>query len=402
MTKRADRSCCCTDRTPGPPSSFGCSTPPGSRRAATAIRWRLQVRDAIIADLVAEIVDVLRDGSTVRPEPGGAARAVSPGDIAVLVRANSQAEAVRAALLAAGVPSVLQARTNVFATRAATDWLALLEALEQPHRAGVVRRLALSAFVGADARTLLGWGDAGHDALAQQVRAWGAVLRRDGVAALFAAVDAEHRSTARLLGHTGGERLATDLRHIGDVLHTVATTESLGPAALLTWLRRRVQESDRLDPTAERSRRLDSDARAVQVVTVHMSKGLEFPLVYVPFAGNRWVEEPTVALFHDATGRADPRRRRLDRRGLEGVGRRAPTGGRRGGPAPALRRGDPRSFGVDVVVGALDHDPRLGAEPPAVRGPRGVAGPAARRRHGRPPRHESGPRAPAVGWRSPG
>jgi exodeoxyribonuclease V beta subunit len=275
----------------------------GLPTAADGLPLAPQVREVIITDLVAEIVDVLRDGSTVRPEPSGAARAVSPGDIAVLVRANSQAEAVRAALLAAGVPSVLQARTNVFATRAATDWLALLEALEQPHRAGVVRRLALGSFVGADATTLAGWGDAGHDRLAQQVRTWGAVLGADGVAALFAAVDTDHGCTARLLGRRGGERLATDLRHIADVLHAVATTESLGPAALLTWLRRRMSETDRLDPTAERSRRLDSDARAVQVVTVHMSKGLEFPLVYVPFAGSRWVEEPTVALFHDAAGR---------------------------------------------------------------------------------------------------
>ncbi|HEX3611214.1 MAG TPA: UvrD-helicase domain-containing protein [Sporichthyaceae bacterium] len=262
-----------------------------------------QVRERVTTDLVAEIVGVLGDGSTLRARPEAEAVAVTPGDIAVLVRTNSQAEQVRTALLAAGVPCVLQARTNVFATRAATDWLALLEALEQPHRAGVVRRLALSAFVGVGARTLLGWGDAGHDALAQQVRAWGAVLRRDGVAALFAAVDADHRGTARLLGRTGGERLATDLRHIADVLHAVATTESLGPAALLTWLRRRVQESDRLDPTAERSRRLDSDARAVQVVTVHMSKGLEFPLVYVPFGWSRWVDEPDVARYHDPTGR---------------------------------------------------------------------------------------------------
>jgi len=258
-------------------------------------------REAVTADLVAEIVDVLTDGTTFAAA-GAVPRPVSPGDIAVLVRTNSQAEQVRAALVAAGVPSVVHARTNVFATPAATDWLVLLESLEQPHRTARIRRLAASAFVGADAVWLAEGGE-GHDRLARQVHAWAGVLAADGVAAAFAAVDAEAGTTARLLRHVGGERRATDLRHIAEVLHAAALAESLGPAALLTWLRRRMLEALRREPGAERIRRLDSDALAVQVVTVHMSKGLEFPLVYVPFAWSRRINEPGVALYHDEGGR---------------------------------------------------------------------------------------------------
>jgi exodeoxyribonuclease V beta subunit len=260
------------------------------------------VRSRVIADLVAAVVDVLTDGSEVAAAPDGPWRAVLPGDIAVLVRSNSQAEQVRDALVSAGVPSVLRATSNVFATAAATDWLVLLEAVEQPHRVGRVRRLAVSAFIGRDAAGLDAGGEAAHDALAHALREWGTVLTERGVAALFTAVDAAHGAVARLLGQVGGERQATDLRHVGEILHTAAVREGLGPAALLTWLRRRIEEAA-TPQSAERSRRLDSDAAAVQVVTVHASKGLEFPLVYVPFGWDRNVNEPKVALFHDKEGR---------------------------------------------------------------------------------------------------
>ena len=60
----------------------------------------------------------------------------------------------------------------------------------------------------------------------------------------------------------------------------------LGVAALVEWLQRRIAEAAG-DLAEDRSRRLESDADAVQIVTVHRSKGLEFPVVYVPFAWDR-------------------------------------------------------------------------------------------------------------------
>jgi exodeoxyribonuclease V beta subunit len=260
-------------------------------------------RRAVAADLAQEVVARLRSGDTVCGEDDAEPRRLVPGDIAVLVRTNGQAEQIRDALVAVGVPAVLRATSNVFDTPAAHDWAVLLEALEQPHWTARVRRLALSEFVGLDAVALDLGGERGYDRLAEQVRTWARLLADSGVAALFAAVDAAHSVTARLLAQRGGERRLTDLRHIADVLHQAAVTEGLGPAALSTWLRRRMLEAQRSEPGAERSRRLDSDAAAVQVVTVHTSKGLEFPLVYLPFGWSRYVDQPEVALYHDPAGR---------------------------------------------------------------------------------------------------
>jgi len=90
-------------------------------------------------------------------------------------------------------------------------------------------------------------------------------------------------SRSASLATVDGERRLTDLRHVGQLLHAAAVTDQMGTTALTAWLRRRIAETGEDTGNEERSRRLESDAEAVQVLTIHRSKGLEFPIVYLPF-----------------------------------------------------------------------------------------------------------------------
>ncbi len=206
---------------------------------------------------------------------------------------------MQAQLQAAAVPVVLTGKTSVFATPAAAEWQRLLEALEQPHRTTRVRRVALTCFVGLDAAGLDSAGDDFADDLALKLRIWGAVLEERGVAAMFEAVSLDQQLQPRILSLVNGERLLTDLRHIAQVMHEAALEGQLGLTALLVWLRRRISEAAG-EGGQERSRRLETDAAAVQIITVHTSKGLEFPVVMVPFAWDHFAgRDPSTAVFHD-------------------------------------------------------------------------------------------------------
>ncbi|MCW2605567.1 MAG: exodeoxyribonuclease beta subunit, partial [Frankiales bacterium] len=238
-------------------------------------------RTAVAVDVAQEVVRLLQADRTVTPRTGEP-RPLDAGDVAVLVRTGAQARLVRDELLAVGVPVVLTTTASVFATEASADWQVLLEALEQPHRSGRVRRLALTALVGETAATLDAGGAEVTDVLALRLRGWAEVLQERGVAALFAAVSEAQGLVPRLLSQPDGERLLTDLRHVTEALHAAALQGQLGLSGLLGWLRSRSDEAGG-DLDQERSRRLDTDAAAVQVVTVHASKGLEFPVVLVPY-----------------------------------------------------------------------------------------------------------------------
>ncbi len=255
------------------------------------------LREAVACDVAADVVDLLSSGAEFEGSP------VEPGDIAVLVRTNAQGAMVRETLGRAGVPAVFAGGGSVFATPSARSWLRLLEAMEQPHRSGRVRSAALSVFLGRDEATLDESGDELADVLGQRLRQWADLLADRGVAAFLEVLTAEEGLPERVLGRPDGERVLTDLRHVGQVLHAAAQRESLGLTALVEWLRRRIAQAA-VEGADERSRRLESDAAAVQVMTVHVSKGLEFPVVYVPFGWDRWMPDtPAVLRLHDDEGR---------------------------------------------------------------------------------------------------
>jgi len=251
------------------------------------------LRPHIARDLAADIGALLHSGATFDGLP------LKAKDIVVITESHTDARVCFDALAAAGVPAVYTGDTDVLKSDAAADWLTLLEAFDQLHRPGMVRAAAVTMFFGETAQTLAFGGDALTDRVADTLRQWADHAREAGVAAIFEAAKLAGMGP-RVLGWAGGERNMTDLAHVAELLHDVGHREKYGLTALRDWLRTQRDEST---GAPERNRRLDSDAAAVQIMTVWVSKGLQFPIVYLPFAFNRYVREEKVVRFHDGDAR---------------------------------------------------------------------------------------------------
>ena len=251
-----------------------------------------ELRDHIGADLSADIRALLASGATF---DGKRLRA---RDIAVIVERHKDAAACFKALCDAGIAAVYTGNSDVFSSDAAEDWLCLLEAFDQPHRPGMVRAAAATMFFGETAETLVASGDPLTDRVADTLREWAAHARERGVAAIYEAAQLRGMGD-RVLSWQDGERHMTDLAHVTQLLQDVAHRERLGLPGLRDWLRKQRQERS---GAAERNRRLDSDATAVQVMTVYVAKGLQYPIVYLPFAFNRSPFDSDMVLFHDDSG----------------------------------------------------------------------------------------------------
>ena len=220
-------------------------------------------------------------------------------------------------------------------------------------------------------------------AIGQTLRTWADHLRARGVAAVFEAAQVAGMAE-RVLAWRGGEREMTDLAHLAQLLHETAHRERLGLPALLDWLR---EECSGRRPFAERTRRLDSDAAAVQIMTVWVSKGLQYPVVYLPFGFNRHVFERRAAALPRGRRPLPRHRRQGAQRARSQPDALAGRGRRRRHPAD-LRRADPRAVAGGRLVGAVvgrgqrRHLPVAARPQAARRGGPGQPRPGARRRRG--------------------
>lgn len=210
--------------------------------------------------------------------------AARPGDMAVLVRDRHEASAIRAALSQRSVRSVyLSERNSVYASQQADDLWRILRAVAQPG-ANRLLRAALATPTWA-----LSWevldaqlaDEAGWDAQVEQFMQWQRVWQEQGLLPMLYRLLHDQGLAARLLQRgSQGERELTNLLHLGELLQA-ASLELQGEGALVRYLDLQLRHPQASGDAAQL--RLESDAQLVQVVTVHKSKGLEYPLVFLPF-----------------------------------------------------------------------------------------------------------------------
>ncbi len=265
-----------------------------------------ELRQRMAAVCTGEVVRLLRAGQDGRAgfaEPGKPLRALQPGDIAVLVNNGREADAVREALKAGGVRTVyLSDRGSVFRSAVAADLKRWLAACAEPGDDRLLRAALATATLGLPWAALdrLSHDELHWESRVEQFHRYRECWRRQGVLPMLRRLLHDFAVPERLLAQ-GDERTLTDVLHLAELLQQ-ASAQLDGEHALIRHLA--AQDDELGDDNDARRLRLESDADLVKVVTVHKSKGLEYPLVFLPFAcafrPARGTDLPLV--WHDAQG----------------------------------------------------------------------------------------------------
>ena len=221
------------------------------------------------------------------------------GDIAVLVRTNRQARLVKNGLTGHGIPAVLHSTGNIFDSPEAGQLQVVLGCIAQPADSRRAKAAMVTQLWGKQAGDLLALG-ADPDSLQQfqrRVYDYHRTWCQHGFMSMFRQMLGREQVAVRLMGMPDGERRLTNLLHLGELLHRSSTEMELNPSALVNWLaEQRDPETPRLDA---HQLRMESDADAVRIVTVHKSKGLEYPVVFCPFSWEDSRLRGSQLQFHD-------------------------------------------------------------------------------------------------------
>ena len=219
-------------------------------------------------------------------------------DIAILVRTHREGEAIQQGLRRRGLHSVSSSQASVFATAEARQLVLVLAALADLANTGRILTCLATDLFGRN-------GDDLH-ALNNNEQAWEAQLatllqyqhlwREQGFIPMFQLLMAEQKVTRRLSALPGGERSLTNFLHLAELLQESPASRH-GMAGLLRWFRQQIHAPD--SNAADQLIRLENDEQLIRIVTIHRAKGLEFPVVFLPFLwATRSLPEGQPLSFH--------------------------------------------------------------------------------------------------------
>lgn len=241
-----------------------------------------EIYPKIIDTVTNRICFLVAKGS--RNEAHIGSRSVSAKDIAVLVRKNSEANMLHTALINKGIPAVIESGSSVFSTTESQELLCILRAIVTPNRSDFIRSALITTIMGFNANDL--------DRLSETSLDWDAITARfysyhdeweqHGIASVMRVFLTGEKVRSRLLSQPAGERKLTNITHLVELLFNEEQHERKGLHPLFDWYTQKtIQDSDHVPD--EEVMRLESDADAVSIITVHRSKGLQFPIVFCPF-----------------------------------------------------------------------------------------------------------------------
>lgn len=236
--------------------------------------------------LIANEIAALLSGNVYKSEN----ERLKPSDIAVLFRVKKYVPDFRAALAKKGIRVLFQDENSIFATEEAREMLLIIEALESPQDIKALRLARSTRLMGESINAIIPEAFAhkgqselddkaalkARELIEEAITIW----NKRGVSAAIAKIMLECGTQKRLLPLQDGERQLANYQHLMEVLQE-ASLSLKGISGLARWLKQQIQNP----PDDEKYQlRLDSDADLVNVMTIHKSKGLEYPVIFLPFA----------------------------------------------------------------------------------------------------------------------
>ena len=252
-------------------------------------------RRMIIQDLVQQVSRVLKKGMIGDEQ-------VQPSDVAILVRSNPQALEVWESFRANNLPAVVFTDVSLFSSPEAKEILWVLEGLVECRNERSVRRALATGLLGMNSTDFINWQvdhsswEAWLTCFRQHLEIW----RKDGVYVALISLFRRAYAVSQNLRRPDGERRVTNFLHLAEALHQASSIDPISPSSLIVWLRDQIEDTGL--QKEEYQLRLESESTAIQILTVHKSKGLEYPVVFCPFLSLSPGQRDDSFFYHNQQG----------------------------------------------------------------------------------------------------
>lgn len=252
-----------------------------------AAPWsKRELRPRLFRETARQIVELILKGRQGRAlladeNVDGGMRPLHGGDIAVLLNSHRDIESIRKELRRYGISSVVYSRERIFRTREAVRLTHLLEAILEPASSRKLQTALATGFFGLRLSTLVDHREKEeeHLGLMLKMQKLQEIWYRSGSFPMLRKILFEEKALVRLARLDESERILVNLQQLMELMAAAEQEKGLDPPSLLRWLKRKMADSSDDD---EETLRLESDENLVRILTVHSSKGLEFPVVFCP------------------------------------------------------------------------------------------------------------------------
>ncbi len=221
------------------------------------------------------------------------------GTVAFLVSKNREADIFMESLAQCGIDAVIKAERSVFQTPEAETLLQLLNAVSNPSKRSAVKALLMSPIGGYRWDEIVSEDfESNSQNIAAFLRDWNRNWQSTHFDSAFQTLLRLTGADQRLMRSPSGERQYTNLRQLSELLQNESRLGSSTPTHLIVWITEKRNEN--VSNVEDWQVRLASDEGKPQIVTIHKSKGLQFPIVICPFMSLlRPKPNPKIALYHD-------------------------------------------------------------------------------------------------------